>query len=1185
MTTSIVAAMLAAVNLVECPKCDKRIRILEDGQTANVNVCRLKDDAPDEATLQKRIAAMKARAEEYLGRGAVKPQANMKYPLMGWSSWNTFGVDISEEIILSVAEAMATNGLKAAGYTYVNIDDGFFWGHNDKGELQFHPQRFPKGMKGTVDGIHALGLKAGIYSDAGADTCGSMWGGSGSGGKDKGGVGGGLYGHDAADCRLHFNELGFDFIKVDYCGGGRLKLNEKDRYTEISRAIRATGRNDVRFNICRWAFPGTWAADIAESWRTTGDIRANWKSVKSIIAENLYLSAYAKPGHYNDMDMLEVGQRVGQMKTVFGSKNGDTGLTEEEEVTHFGMWCMLSSPLLIGCDVRTIPEFTLKLITNPYLLAVSQNDLGCQAYVAERMGDAYILVKDAERKFGTSRYVALYNGSDQEVEFKVKSATLDLGGEVQAFDLVAKADVGAFTGEVTVKVAPHASRFYRFDAEKRLMRTVYEAETAYLREYQELRKCEEAGTAAPGEFKEASQGVLVRYLGNRERNDLVWPEVKVDEEGTYLLEFHYASPDDRMMNLQVDGGETKALLARATNGKIDSVRAYVQLKAGVHQVRLFNGEAWLPDMDRLVIAKAMMTVWGEQLTTENSWRDYPRPQLVRDNWVNLNGEWDYAITPVTATPGRPEKWLGKIRVPFAIESALSGVGRLLKPDEFLWYTRKIECRPQAGERILLHFDGVDFRTMVFIGHNEVTDVPHEGGQNPFTLDITDYVQAGENELTVCVWDPTEDFVNSRGKQSFAPRGCFYTRVSGIWQSVWMETVPEKHIRSYKVFTDIDQGTVRFEFDKVEGAGEVQVSTDMPKDFRCWSPEHPQLYHFTAKYGRDVVKGYFGMRKFEKRTDAKGVTRFYLNNAPYYILGTLDQGWWPDGLLTPPSEAAMAHDIRTLKDCGFNMMRKHIKVEPMRYYALCDQIGLLLVQDLPSGNGSWKSPMEAATVARYGLERVEMKEMMDNLQTVPAIVMWNPYNEGWSQPGEFLTHAMLDFTRRYDRTRLVNGPSGCWDWEGGQLLPNGWVPPEKRTGTKHKPAGVCEAADAVDYHLYRGPTMFEVNPRRVSFLGEFGGLGHPVNGHLWKATSGSWGYGGIKDTATREGLERTYLGLMTQLEALAAKGLGGSVYTQTTDVEIEINGLMTYDRKVLKYNPEVLKAAHNRVLKAFEDFAR
>ena len=603
----------------------------------------------------------------------------------------------------------------------------------------------------------------------------------------------------------------------------------------------------------------------------------------------------------------------------------------------------------------------------------------------------------------------------------------------------------------------------------------------------------------------------------------------------------------------------------------------------------------------ILAAATLMTTWGEKVTPENAWREYPRPQMVRANWTNLNGQWDYAVTSVTNTPGRPTNWEGKILVPFAIESKLSGVERLIQPDEFLWYTRKITCNPQPGKRILLHFGGVDFRTMVFIGHTEVTDVPHEGGQNTFTLDITDYVKAGENELTLCVWDPTEDFVNSRGKQSFKPKGCFYTRVSGIWQTVWMEEVAETYVESYKVTPDIDKGEVVFTFKTVGEEPDEDVKVEvfdadgkkvasgkadatkrlvvkMPVDFKLWSPETPNLYTFKAQFEKDAFEGYFGMRKFAKGKDKDGYLRFYLNNKPYFILGTLDQGWWPDGLLTPPSEEAMAYDIKVLKDCGFNMMRKHIKVEPMRYYALCDKMGLLVLQDMPSGSGSWKDPMLVDTVKRYGLYREELKQMMDNLYSVPSIVMWVPYNEGWTQPGQFLTHSTLDFVRRYDPTRLVNGPSGCWDWEGGHLLPEVWKW-EKRVLTQHKPAGECEAADAVDMHLYRGPTMFDVNDRRISFLGEFGGLGHPVQGHMWKEPKdgkGNWGYGGIEDTKTREGLEKTYLGLMDQVVDLAAKGLGGSVYTQTTDVEIEINGLMTYDRKVLKYNPAGLKAAHDRI---------
>ena len=600
---------------------------------------------------------------------------------------------------------------------------------------------------------------------------------------------------------------------------------------------------------------------------------------------------------------------------------------------------------------------------------------------------------------------------------------------------------------------------------------------------------------------------------------------------------------------------------------------------------------------------AMMTEWGEKVTSENAWREYPRPQMVRAEWTCLNGDWDYSVTSVTNTSGRPERWLGKIRVPFAIEAPLSGVERFLEADEFLWYTRKIEVHPRKGFRTLLHFDGVDFRAQVYIGHSEVTDVPHAGAQEPFTLDITDYVKDGENELTVCVWDPTDDFIQSRGKQERKPYGCHYTRVSGIWQSVWMETVPEAYICDYSVTSDVESGEVAMKFRLSEGAlkdaaarGSVRVAyggaqvaectfgldgeccVKLPQPVKLWSPESPALYTFEAAFGGDRVTGYFGVRSFAVRKDAKGILRFHLNGRPYFPIGTLDQGWWPDGLLTPPSDDAMRHDIETLKRCGFNMMRKHIKVEPRRYYYLCDKIGILVFQDLPSCASKSRSPMDADTVKRYGFQRHEMKAMMDNLGKVTSVVAWIPYNEGWGQPGEHLTHAMLDFVRRYDRTRIVGGPSGAWDWEGGHLIPNGWKW-EGRIETKHKPAGECEAADMVDMHLYRGPAMFAVNDRRASFLGEFGGLGHAVSNHVWQSERKIWGYGGTDDTSTREGLLKTYLGLLDQVRDLAAKGLAGSVYTQTTDVENEINGLMTYDRKVLKYDPDAIAASHRRVIEA------
>lgn len=614
----------------------------------------------------------------------------------------------------------------------------------------------------------------------------------------------------------------------------------------------------------------------------------------------------------------------------------------------------------------------------------------------------------------------------------------------------------------------------------------------------------------------------------------------------------------------------------------------------------------------IAFAEPMMTPWGENVTSHNVWRDYPRPQMARFNWICLNGDWDYAIRRIEdvnngSEPVEAIKCDGKIRVPFALEAPLSGCGgRLLGPDEYLIYSREIDLDPKPGERILLHFGAVDFRANVYLGHEEVAI--HQGGQLPFTVDLTDSARKGANKLTVLVWDPTEDFVQSRGKQAFKTHACFYTRSSGIWQTVWLETVPERYIADYSVVTDIDRGEATFTF-KVEGlrygdstegelrikcaGGEIvsafrpgePVTVKLPSPVELWSPETPNLYDFKAAFGTDAIKGYFAMRKFEKRRDSNGVLRFFLNNRPYYVIGTLDQGWWPDGLLTPPSEEAMAFDIKTLKDCGFNTMRKHIKVEPLRYYALCDKMGLLVLQDMPCCNTDPKAPYRWGVTKGYAAYREELKGMMDLLMKVPSIVMWVPYNEGWGQHDRILTHTTLDFVKRYDPSRLVNGPSGWSDFEGGETE----VPKKGRKVTQHLPADVCEAADTVDYHYYRGPAMPPVNPRRVSFLGEFGGLGHPVPGHVWrdfdqgkaalgKKSDKDWGYGGIKDTKTREGLEKAYLELMRILGDMVEKGLAGSIYTQTTDVEIEINGLLTYDRKVLKFNPELLKKAHEEIIR-------
>ena len=594
-----------------------------------------------------------------------------------------------------------------------------------------------------------------------------------------------------------------------------------------------------------------------------------------------------------------------------------------------------------------------------------------------------------------------------------------------------------------------------------------------------------------------------------------------------------------------------------------------------------------------VLAAAMMTAFGEKVTADNAWREYPRPQMVRDGWTSLNGTWNYTIVSNDVDGIVRNVAAGKILVPFPIESALSGVGRLTAADEMIEYRRAFDAEPVAGRRLILRFDGVDFRAQVFVNGVEA-GVPHEGAQTGFSYDVTDLVQKGSNDLLVRVWDPTEGFVNSLGKQSLKPQGCFYTRVSGIWKTVWLESVPETWIERFNAVPDIDAGKVTFTFEvngeepraevevevkdldgkvvaRGKGRGGRRFEIAMPKGFRLWSPEEPNLYRFAAQCGEDRVDGYFAMRKFSKAKDKDGVLRFFLNNQPYFIIGTLDQGWWPDGLLTPPSEEAMEYDIATLKRCGYNMMRKHIKVEPLRYYALCDKLGLLVLQDMPSGDGTKLFDFAHANVA-YGSVRREWKGIMDELMAVPSIVMWIPYNEQWTQPCDVLTADTLRWTREYDPShRLVNGPSGWRDFEGGDKSHDA----KDRAWTKFPAEGEPVSCDSVDRHDYNfRPTMHATNPGRVSFLGEYGGIGCRVAGHLW--TDNAWGYGGTGGDTNRVEVQQKYIDLSAHVAELAKKGLGGAVYTQTTDVEGEINGIMTYDRKVLKFDPAAMKQAHDEI---------
>ena len=502
-------------------------------------------------------------------------------PVMGWSSWNTYRIHISEELIRKQTDAMLSQGLKDVGYSYINIDDGFFDGRDEEGNLKIHPGRFPNGLKVVADYIHSKGFKAGIYSDAGSNTCGSMWD------KDTHGVGVGLYGHEKQDADFYFNRCGFDFIKIDYCGAGQqLALDEQTRYTEIVEAIREVARHDVSLNICRWAFPGTWAKDLARSWRISPDISPSWASVKSIIRKNLYLSAYAGDGHYNDMDMLEIGR----------------GLTPDEEETHFGMWCILSSPLLIGCDMTSIPASSLALLKNEELIALNQDRLGLQAYVVQHEGGGYVLVKDIGQKRGTVRAVALYNPTDSVCDFAVPFRTLELDGSVQVRDLVKRRDLGSRSGELTCRVPAHGVKIFRLEARKRLEPEHYEAEWAYLNAYNDLAR---PRTVLYAPYEGASGGMVVSNLGGQAANYAEWRDVYSEKGGRYEMCISYVPAvgsdleiRDRKLEVSVNG--TKVLLDDLESDPskgVMQVSLPVELKAGYNVVRMCSPYTWTPDID------------------------------------------------------------------------------------------------------------------------------------------------------------------------------------------------------------------------------------------------------------------------------------------------------------------------------------------------------------------------------------------------------------------------------------------------------------------------------------------------------------------------------------------------------------------------------------------------------------
>lgn len=527
-------------------------------------------------------------------------------PTMGWSSWNTFALNISESIIKTQANVMVSKGLRDVGYDHINIDDGYFGGRDKTtGQLLIHPTRFPNGLKPVVDHIHAKGLKAGIYSDAGYNTCGSYHGG------DKTGIGVGLYKHDQQDADLFFKDLGFDFIKVDFCGGDpihnsdKLKLDEEARYKAIAQAIKNTGRNDVRMNICRWAYPGTWVYDAGYSWRTTGDIYASWESVKGILAENLYMSAYCTKGHYNDMDMLEVG-----VKTWDGHQ-----LTTEESKTHFGMWCIMNSPLLIGCNMSTLTSTNLNLLKNTELIALNQDTLYQQAYVAGFDNGCYLLVKDIERLNGTRRAFAVYNPDDEAKTFTVNFRDIDLAGEVRLRDVFQKKDVGTFVDSYEVSLPAHGTRIYVADAEQRLERVRYEAETGYGSSYSEIT----GNVCSYSQASYCSGGYKAGWLGGKDKNDLQWRNVYSQEGGDYKLTIGYVCGESRSITVTVNGKKVQTLSANSGSwNKVGRKTVNIQLQKGQNTIRLSNASGWMPDIDYIDVESTGTTAVGAVMTEQMS---------------------------------------------------------------------------------------------------------------------------------------------------------------------------------------------------------------------------------------------------------------------------------------------------------------------------------------------------------------------------------------------------------------------------------------------------------------------------------------------------------------------------------------------------------------------------------------
>ena len=568
----------------------------------------------------------------------------------------------------------------------------------------------------------------------------------------------------------------------------------------------------------------------------------------------------------------------------------------------------------------------------------------------------------------------------------------------------------------------------------------------------------------------------------------------------------------------------------------------------------------------------LTTPWTNKVDPNHVLPDYPRPQMVREGWQNLDGLWNYAITSLL--DDQPNEWQGKILVPFPIESDLSGVKKAVGPEEILWYQRTFTAPDLANKRLLLHFGAVDWKTTVWINGKKMGT--HQGGYDAFTFDITAALKKGQQQIVIKVWDPSDKGFQPLGKQTLDPRGIWYTSTTGIWQTVWLEAVPQNAIENLKITPDIDAKTASIivsandmasnysikaiAYDHGKKVAETQGGLNVPlklhlNNMKLWSPDDPFLYDLAVSLYQngkkmDEVKSYFGMRKISLEKDEKGIPRLFLNNKALFQFGPLDQGFWPDGIYTAPTDEALKFDIQSTKDWGFNMIRKHVKVEPQRWYYWCDKIGMLVWQDMPSGDKHIQSKdpdIQRVAQSSYNFKS-EWKQLIDEHYNHPSIVTWVPFNEGW---GQYEVAAITELTKKLDPTRLVNSTTG-------------WA--DRNVGDMH------------DKHDYPGPGMFPVSSDRASVLGEFGGQALVVKDHLW-LTDFSKAPGHFKTSQSESALHERYDVMMDSLTQLKKRGLAAAVYTQTTDVEIEVNGIMSYDRKVMKFDKDHFKKINSEVIKS------